>query len=49
MAVKFFLEYDIEGVYLAGFDGYSHDLRENYGKSEMAYMIRVSKKRKTTG
>lgn len=40
MAIKFFLEYDIEGIYLAGFDGYSHDLRENYGKSEMAYITR---------
>ena len=27
-------------IYLAGFDGYTHDARENYGDSEMAYITR---------
>ncbi|MCI8565600.1 MAG: 3-hydroxy-3-methylglutaryl-CoA lyase [Lachnospiraceae bacterium] len=40
MAVKFLMEYDIEGIYLAGFDGYSHDVKENYGSSEMAFITR---------
>jgi Isopropylmalate/homocitrate/citramalate synthases len=40
MAVKFFLRYPVEGVYLVGYDGYSHDLQENYSKSKMAYLTR---------
>lgn len=40
MAIRFFMNYPIEGIYLAGFDGYSHDLRENYGSSDMAYITR---------
>lgn len=40
MAIKFLIEYDVKSVYLAGFDGYSHDVRENYGNSEMAYITR---------
>lgn len=40
MAIRFLMDYAIEGVYLAGFDGYSHDVRENYGSSEMAFITR---------
>ena len=40
MAIKFLMKYDIEGVYLAGFDGYSHDVKENYRSSEMAFITR---------
>lgn len=40
MAIKFFLNYDIEGLYLVGYDGYSHDLRDNYGRSDMAFITR---------
>ena len=40
MAIKFLMQYDVEGIYLAGFDGYSHDVRENYGSSEMAFITR---------
>ena len=40
MAIKFFMNYGIEKIYLAGFDGYSHDVRENYGSSEMAFITR---------
>ena len=40
MAIKFLMGYSIEGIYLAGFDGYSHDVKENYGSSEMAFITR---------
>ncbi len=40
MAIKFLMDFNVEGVYLAGFDGYSHDVIENYGSSEMAFITR---------
>ena len=40
MAIKFFMGYPVEGIYLAGYDGYSHDIRDNYGSSEMAYFTK---------
>lgn len=40
MAVKFFINQDIEEIYLAGFDGYSHDVSENYGDSHMEIITR---------
>lgn len=40
MAIKFLMQYDVEGIYLAGFDGYSHDVRDNYGSSDMAFITR---------
>lgn len=40
MAIKFLTAFDVDKIYLAGFDGYSHDVRENYGNSEMAFITR---------
>lgn len=40
MAIKFLMKYDVEGIYLAGFDGYSHDTAENYGSSDLAFVTR---------
>lgn len=40
MAIRFLMDYDISKIYLAGFDGYSHDVNENYGNSDMAFMTR---------
>lgn len=40
MAIKYLMGFDIKGIYLAGFDGYSHDDRENYGRGEMAFITR---------
>ena len=40
MAISFLTGYAVEGIYLAGFDGYSHDVKENYGSSEMAFITR---------
>lgn len=40
MAVKFLIDFEVKEIYLAGFDGYTHDARENYGDSEMAYITR---------
>ena len=40
MAIKFLANYGVKKIYLAGFDGYSHDVRENYGSSEMAFITR---------
>ncbi len=40
MAIKFLIGYDVGEVLLAGFDGYSHDIRQNYGSNDMAFMTR---------
>lgn len=40
MAIKFFSLQGAEKILLAGFDGYSHDVRENYGNNEMAFVTR---------
>lgn len=40
MAVKFLIDFGVKEIYLAGFDGYAHDVRENYGDSEMAFITR---------
>ena len=40
MTIKFLMEYNIKAVYLAGFDGYSHDIKENYGENELAFVTR---------
>ncbi|MCI8518423.1 MAG: 3-hydroxy-3-methylglutaryl-CoA lyase [Hungatella sp.] len=40
MAIKFLINCGVEEIYLAGFDGYSHETRENYGDSHMAFITR---------
>ena len=40
MAIKFFLNQDIAGIYLAGFDGYSHDVNSNYGNTGLTIIQR---------
>lgn len=40
MAIKFFSQFEVSGIYLAGFDGYTHDARENYGDESMAITTR---------
>lgn len=40
MAIKFLMDYGVTKVYLAGFDGYSHDVKENYGDGQMAFITR---------
>lgn len=40
MAIKYFAQMGAEKIYLAGFDGYSHDEKENYGESAMAFVTR---------
>ena len=35
MAIKFLMEYGVKKILLAGFDGYSHDYKENYANSRM--------------
>ena len=40
MAIKFLSQFNINHIYLAGFDGYSHDENENYGKSEMTIITK---------
>ena len=42
MAIKFFAELGVKKIYLAGFDGYSHDENENYGESGMAFVTRAA-------
>jgi len=40
MAIHFLINYGVQEIVLAGFDGYSHDVHENYGSSEMAFITR---------
>lgn len=40
MAIKFFMNLGVEEIYLAGFDGYSHDVRENYGDSKLEFVTK---------
>ncbi|MBQ6344015.1 MAG: aldolase catalytic domain-containing protein [Anaerolineaceae bacterium] len=40
MAVKFLMDYDVASIHLAGFDGYSHDVQDNYENSERAYITK---------
>lgn len=40
MAIKFFMKYGINEIYLAGFDGYSHDFESNYTDSQMSFITR---------
>lgn len=40
MAIKFFTQIGVKKIYLAGFDGYSHDETENYGESSMAFVTK---------
>ncbi len=40
MAIKFFSQFEVSNIYLAGFDGYSHDTKENYGSSDMEISAR---------
>lgn len=35
MAIKFLMRYGAKEILLAGFDGYSHDVKENYANSSM--------------
>ena len=35
MAIKFLMLYGVSEIKLAGFDGYSHDVRENYVDTSM--------------
>jgi len=40
MAIKSLIDFGASKVYLAGFDGYSHDILENYAKEQMAYVTK---------
>lgn len=40
MAIKFLINQGVKEIYLAGLDGYSHDVRENYGRDDMAFFTR---------
>ena len=40
MAIKFLINYGVKEIYLAGFDGYSYDIRQNYGDDQMAFIMK---------
>lgn len=40
MAIKFLNEYGVKEILLAGFDGYSHDTKENYADKSMEFITR---------
>lgn len=40
MAINLMIQYGVKKVLLAGFDGYSHDNKENYADSQLAFITR---------
>ena len=42
MSIKFLADLWVRTIYLAGFDGYSHDAEEYYGDGEMAFVTRIA-------
>lgn len=40
MAIKYFSKFGIKSIYLAGFDGYAHDSKENFGDDRMAVVMK---------
>lgn len=40
MAIKFLITYGVKEIYLAGFDGYTHDTQENYANDHIAFITR---------
>lgn len=40
MAIKFFISYGVKEILLVGFDGYSHDVNENYAYKSMEFITR---------
>ena len=38
MAIKFFISLGVKEIYLAGFDGYTHDVKENYGDTKLEFI-----------
>lgn len=35
MAIRFFIDLGVKEIYLAGFDGYTHDVKQNYSDSKL--------------
>lgn len=40
MAIKFLIDHDVREIVLAGFDGYSHDSKENYANKNMEFITK---------
>lgn len=40
MAIKFLMKQGVKEILLAGFDGYSHDVSENYADNQLAFITR---------
>lgn len=40
MAINLMIQYGVKKVLVAGFDGYSHDSKENYANSQLAFITR---------
>ena len=40
MAIKFLMSYGVKEILLAGFDGYSHDSKENYANRSMEFITK---------
>ena len=40
MAIKMLIEYGVTEIYLAGFDGYSHDFERNYGTEKLTFFTK---------
>lgn len=38
MAIRFFINLGVKKIYLAGFDGYTHDVKQNYGDSKLEFI-----------
>lgn len=40
MAINFLVRHGVDKIYLAGFDGYSHDAKENYADNQLVFITK---------
>lgn len=40
MAIKFLIDFEVEHIVLAGFDGYSYDIKENYASQQISFITK---------
>lgn len=40
MAIRFLIDFGVDSIWLAGFDGYSHDIAQNYGDGSLALVTK---------
>lgn len=42
LAIRFFMDFDVKSIHLAGFDGYSHDVNSNYAENNLSFISKCA-------